>query len=182
MTGQQPNPPAPFPDREGGGKPPPPVGERAGGLGSRKLARVAALVVILAAGGFAVWYWGFRGPRDDLERFQGDWQVSVAGRKTPVVIHVAGDQWQSVSNAVDGKVYRITLNAAPDPREIDLDPVDTAGIKGPVPKLHGIYAFDGNNTVRIRVNDTTEPRPQTLDDPDAVVWELTKVKLKAAPR
>jgi uncharacterized protein (TIGR03067 family) len=143
------------------------------------LARVAALVVLLAAVGFAVWYWVLRGPRNDLERFQGDWQVSVAGRKTPVVLQVAGDQWQSMSNAVEGKVYRITLNEAADPKEIDLDPVDTTGIKGPVPKLHGIYAFDGNAAVRVRVNDTTEPRPNTLDDPDAVVWELTKVKLKA---
>jgi hypothetical protein len=43
--------------------------------------------------------------------------------------------------------------------------------------LHGIYAFASTSTVRVRVNDLSEPRPTTLDDPEAVVWELTRVKL-----
>ncbi|HJZ57566.1 MAG TPA: hypothetical protein VKE74_21535, partial [Gemmataceae bacterium] len=83
-----------------------------------------AAVVVLVAAGLAVWYWGFRQrePRNDLERFQGDWQVSIAGRKTPLVFRVSGDRWQSIANAVEGKPYRITLNEAADPKEIDLDP------------------------------------------------------------
>lgn len=137
---------------------------------------------VLALGGFAIWFWGIRDPepRNDLERFQGDWQVAIAGRKTPIVIRVNGDNWQSVANAVEGKPYRITLNEVT--KEIDLDPIDTAGIRGPLPKLHGIYGFEGTTTVRVRVNDLSEPRPTTLDDPEAVVWELTKVMLEATAK
>jgi uncharacterized protein (TIGR03067 family) len=131
---------------------------------------------VLTLAGFATWYWVIRDP-GDLNRLQGDWQVSIAGRPTPTVIQVTGDRWQSVANGVAGKPYRITLNPAANPKQIDLDPIETAGLRGPLPKLHGIYAFEGTGTVRVRVNDTTEPRPDTLDDPDAVVWQLTKVNL-----
>jgi uncharacterized protein (TIGR03067 family) len=136
--------------------------------------------VLLALAGFATWYWAIRDP-GDLNRLQGDWQVSIAGRPTPTVIQVTGDRWQSVANGVAGKPYRITLNPAANPKQIDLDPIETTGLRGPLPKLHGIYAFTGSGTVHVRVNDTTEPRPETLDDPDAVVWQLTKVQFTPGP-
>jgi len=141
----------------------------------RRLVRLA-IVGVLALGAIAVGYWGIY-PSSDLERFQGDWQVSIAGRPTPTVIRIHGDTWQSIANAVEGKPYRITLNTASNPRQIDLDPMETTGLRGPLPKLHGIYAFASTSTVRVRVNDLSEPRPTTLDDPEAVVWELTRVKL-----
>jgi uncharacterized protein (TIGR03067 family) len=131
--------------------------------------------------GFAVWYFLFRGPANDLEAFQGDWQVTVAGRETANVIQVEGDRWQAVANGVPARAYRITLNESANPKEIDLDPIDDAKYVGPRPKLYGIYTIDGN-TARVRLGDTTQPRPKTLDDPDAVVLTLKKVKLEPAPK
>jgi uncharacterized protein (TIGR03067 family) len=131
----------------------------------------------------AVWYFAARPPqpRNDLERFQGDWQLVVNDRATPNVVRIAGDRWQSSANAVEGRAYRIMLNEAANPKEIDLDPVDPGRFVGPAPRLHGVYAFEDNVTVRVRVNDTTGPRPNALDGPDAVVWVLLKVKPQSAP-
>lgn len=142
----------------------------------RRLKRAAAVVVLLGVG-FAGWYGFIRepDPRNDLERFRGEWQVSIAGRETPNVVRVTGDHWQSSANGIDGRAYRLTVNESTTPKEIDLDPVETSNIRGRVPKLRGVYAFDGSATVRVRVSDTTEPRPATLDDPDVVVWVLKKV-------
>jgi uncharacterized protein (TIGR03067 family) len=137
----------------------------------------AALVGVVVVVGFAAWFFFLRGPRNDLERFEGDWQVSVHDRVTPMVFRVQEDRWQSHANGVDGPAYRISLNETANPKEIDLDLIDTSNIRGPNPKLHGIYAFEGE-TLRVRVNDTSEPRPTTFDDPDAVVWVLSRVRLE----
>jgi uncharacterized protein (TIGR03067 family) len=148
-----------------------------------RLVWLAALVaVVVALGGFAVWYFLIRQPepRNDLERFEGDWAMTVAGVEKPTVIRVKGDRWEWTANAVEGKAYRVTLNETANPKEIDLDPIDPPRMIGPVPRLYGVYAFDGN-TVRVRLSDATQPRPKTLDDPDAIVWVLTKVKLEPTP-
>ncbi len=142
----------------------------------------AAIVVLLAIARCAVSYYAIHepAPSNDPERFQGDWQIAIAGRDTPIVIRIEGDRWQSVANAIEGKPYRLSVNEAASPKEIDLDPIDTAGLKGPMPKLHGVYAFENNKTVRVRLEPGVNPRPTTLDDPEAIVWTLTKVKLEPA--
>jgi uncharacterized protein (TIGR03067 family) len=142
---------------------------------------IATLIGLLAVVGFAVWYFAIREPepRNDMERFQGAWQIATAERgDTPVVVEVNGDQWQSVANAVKGKAYRLTLNESVNPKEIDLDPVDTAGLVGPSPRLHGIYAFENNRKVKVVLNPGVLPRPKTFEEADAVVWMLTRVKLE----
>ena len=142
---------------------------------------IATLIGLLAVVGFAVWYFAIREPepRNDMERFQGAWQIATAERgATPVVVEVNGDQWQSVANAVKGKAYRLTLNESVNPKEIDLDPVDTAGLVGPSPRLHGIYAFENNRKVKVVLNPGVLPRPKTFEEADAVVWMLTRVKLE----
>ena len=174
--------PTPTPPPPGEGLPAPTSleGKGAGGLGLRP--QYVALIVglTLAMAGFALWYFVLRGPANDLEALQGDWQVTIAGRETPNVIHVKDDQWQAVANGVPARAYRVTLNEAANPKEIDLDPIDDRKMIGPRPKLYGIYAIDGN-TARVRLSDTTQPRPTTFDDPDAVVLTLTKVKLEPEP-
>ena len=149
----------------------------------RRLRLAAAIALLLAAGGFAVWYFAVREPepRNDLERFQGDWKLTIDGRDTPNAVRIAGDRWQYVAGGADGKAYRLTLNEAADPKQIDLELLDTAGLRGAPVKMHGVYAFDGNKTVRVRIEPAILPRPTTLDDPDAVVWVLTKVKIEPAP-
>ena len=176
------------PDRQGGGgdaKDVNVVGTAnpvAGAPASPKRAlrpQFVALIIglTLAVAGFALWYFVLRGPANDLEALQGDWQVTIAGRETPNVIHVEGDRWQAVANGIPARAYRVTLNEAANPKEIDLDPADDAQYVGPKPKLYGIYAIDGN-TARVRLSDTTQPRPTNFDDPDAVVLTLTKVELE----
>jgi uncharacterized protein (TIGR03067 family) len=127
-----------------------------------------------------VWFFLIREPEpgNDLERFRGDWQISFAGRLSPNVVRVEGDHWRYQAGATEGKAYRILLNESAVPKQIDLEPLETAGIRGRLPRLHGIYAFDGNSAVRVRLNDMTEPRPQTLDEPDAIVWTLNRVKFE----
>jgi uncharacterized protein (TIGR03067 family) len=145
---------------------------------------LAALFGLLAVGVFAVWYFAIREPepRNDMERFQGDWQIAIAGRgDTPNVVQVNGDQWQSVANAIKGRAYRLTLNEAVNPKEIDLDPIDTAGLVGPSPRLHGIYEFENNQKVKVVLTPAVLPRPKTFEEADAVVWMLTKVKLQPTP-
>lgn len=138
---------------------------------------LAALVVLVVAG-FAGWYWGLREPepRNDFERFQGDWSVAAGGREGRTAIRVIGDRWEYVG----GKAYRLTLHDDADPKQIDLEPLDLPKLVGPPPRLHGVYAFDDNRTVRVILGPAILPRPTALDDPD-VVLVLTKVKLEAAP-
>ncbi|MCE9563637.1 MAG: hypothetical protein K8U57_16475 [Planctomycetes bacterium] len=133
--------------------------------------------------GFGAWFFFIREsePKNDLERFAGDWQVSFAGRDTQNVIIIQGDQWQHQAGPVEGKAYRITLNEAVNPREIDLEQIETRKMVGPLPKLRGVYAFENNKTVRLRINPGPQPRPKSLDDPDAMEWVLTRVKLQEAP-
>jgi uncharacterized protein (TIGR03067 family) len=166
-----------------GGEAPPPSPSRGEGKKGRRFVRLAAVALLLAVGGFPVWYFAIREPepRNDLERFQGDWKLTVGGRDTPNAVRVAGDRWQYVAGGEDGKAYRLTLNEAADPKQIDLELLDTVGLRGAPVKMHGVYAFDGNKTVRVRIEPALLPRPATLDDPDAVVWVLTKVKIEPAP-
>ena len=148
-------------------------------LRSRYVVLVAGLVVVV--GGFALWYFFLSGPRNDLGRLQGDWQVSIGDRVTPNVFRISGNQWQSVGGGIETRAYKISLNEAANPREIDLDPIDSATFRGRKPKLHGIYAFDGD-AVRVLLNDTTQPRPKTFDDPEANVWVLRRVILEGQPQ
>jgi uncharacterized protein (TIGR03067 family) len=150
---------------------------------------VAAATVGLAAVGFAVWYFAIRQPepKNDLERFQGEWKLtdarqrSIESEEVRLAVRVTGDTWTYVAAGRGGRAYRVTLNEAADPKEIDLELIDTAGLRGPAPKLRGVYAFEGNTKVRVRLNDLTQPRPKSLDEADATDWVLTKVKLEPAP-
>ena len=129
--------------------------------------------------GFATWFFFIREgePKNDAERIRGDWQIAIAGRDTPNAVIVAGDRWEHQG----GKAYRVTLNEAADPREITLELLDAPKFKGPAVMMHGVYAFEGNNKLRIRIVPGTQPRPKSLDDPDVPEQVLTRVKLEAAP-
>jgi uncharacterized protein (TIGR03067 family) len=163
----------------GGEAPPPSPRNRGEGQKHRSFLLLAAIVLLPAIAGFAVWYFVVREPepRNDLERFRGEWNLSLNGRDTPNAIRVTGDRWEYVG----GKVYRIVLNEAANPKEITLEFQNVTGLRGPLPHLHGIYAFDGNQTARLCLSPVSDPRPTTFDDPDAQVQVLTKVKLEPSP-
>jgi hypothetical protein len=145
--------------------------------GKRWFVRIAPIVALLAVGGAAVWYFALREPepRNDAERFQGDWQITRDGKPTPNAVRVEGDTWEYVG----GKVYRMTLNEPA--KEIDLDLIDTTGLVGAPVKMHGIYAFSDNRSIRVLIRPALRPRPKTLDDTDEMPLELKKVKLEQSP-
>jgi hypothetical protein len=165
--------PHPYPSPTGGGASdfPLPFGE--GGRGRGYWA--AGLVVLLAAvSGTAIWFFAFREPepRNDLERFQGDWQITRDGNDTPNAIRVNGNTWEYVG----GKAYRMTLNESA--KEIDVELIDTSGLVGAPVKMHGIYTFSDNRSVRVLIRPALRPRPRTLDDPDEVPLVLKRVKMQ----
>jgi uncharacterized protein (TIGR03067 family) len=145
--------------------------------GKCRILRLAPLVALLAIGGAALWYFALREPepRNDLERFQGEWQITRDGKDTPNAVRINGDTWEYVG----GKAYRMTLNESA--KEIDLELIDTTGLVGAAVKMHGLYAFTDNRTVRVLIRDTSRPRPTVLDDPDELPLTLKKVKLEKNP-
>ncbi len=158
--------------------------------GKRRLTAVAVLVG-LAMVATAIWYFAIREsePRNDAERFQGEWKLVDArqGENAEdegfrVAVRVTGEQLQFIHGGGEGKAYRFTLNETTDPRQIDLELLNGPKLIGPAVKMHGVYAFDENKSVRLRVRPGTDPRPKTLEDPDATEWLLTRVKLEAAPK
>jgi len=152
---------------------------------SRRLLRRATFAGLLAGtvAAVVVWLLVFREPepKNDFERFQGDWKLGTPGRPDITFVRVSGDHWQYISNGQEARAYRMTLNESANPKQIDLELIDTQGLRGMIPKLHGIYAFDGNKMVRVRLDPAVEPRPTTLDDED-LVRVLTKVKLERNPQ
>ena len=181
--------PSPTPPRSGEGRqtgsPPSRFGKGVGGLGRRRLLLVVPVVILLA--GVGVWYAFLRGsgPKDDLGRFQGEWQVTFAGVETrsapAVLIRVEGDRW-TYASPMQQSDARIVLNPVADPKEIDLIRLDadgqpwiyTRGEKTEV-RQQGVYAFDGD-TIRVALSPYPDPRPKTLNPADAPVWVLSRVK------
>lgn len=155
-----------------------------------------ALVLLVGAVAFGVWYVAIRTPepRDDPGRFQGEWQLTVpadsaeAGkttvRRTPTVIRVTGDRWVFLLNDKEQRKYTMTLRPDADPKEIDLTqlaPDDKPLIqKMPPPArpvvLRGIYTVN-RDTAKIVAAVGDESRPTSLDATDGVtVWLLERVK------
>ncbi|MCI0703081.1 MAG: TIGR03067 domain-containing protein [Planctomycetia bacterium] len=191
---EKPNPPTPFPTREGGAgfTPPSLVGKGVGGLGSsRKL--LALIAVGFVAVGFAVWYFFIRTPepKDDFGRFQGAWRLIVpdgkdssSGRATPVTIRVTGDRWVWVVGDKEQKRYAMELRPDTNPKEIDL--VLLAADDSPViqkwpgePRkvmLRGIYVVE-RDSAKLVVRPGDEPRPTSLEaDEGVAVWILERQK------
>lgn len=144
---------------------------------------VAVLLVLAILAGSGVWYGWLSSPTNDLGRFQGEWKL-IDARQPPagpdevrVGVRVSGDTWQYVTAGHNGKAFRLRLNEGTTPQQIELELLDTAGLKGPPVRLHGVYQFDGPDRVRVRVRAASEPRPESLDDPEATDWVLTRARL-----
>ncbi len=145
------------------------------------------IVLLIGVCGAAAWYWGIREaePRDDIGRFQGDWKLASGMREIkegneevfPIAVQINGDCWQYLVGGKELKRFRITLNETASPKEIDLALIDAEGKPIGEYRSQGIYTID-RNTARIVVNPVYKPRPKVFDDPDAVVWALTRVKLE----
>jgi uncharacterized protein (TIGR03067 family) len=150
---------------------------------------IALAVVALVAGGFGLWYAVLRdpGPRDDLGRFQGEWKVGVPGRAetAPLTVRVTGDKWTYVVNGQEQRTYRLTLNPAASPKEIDLlmlgadgEPLVRPGgpLVGAEVRLHGVYSVEKDRATVVLVPGS-EPRPKSVDEPgDAQTLTLERVK------
>jgi uncharacterized protein (TIGR03067 family) len=141
--------------------------------------------------GFGSWYFAIRSrePRNDHERFQGEWKLSIAGREKqmPVRVQVTGDKFVFLVGEQEQKRYTMTLRPQTDPKEIDLTQLLPDG--SPVLERHapdapfspvtlrGIYRFaDGKATVVTAPNP--QPRPTAFDSPNEEdslpVWLLVR--------
>ncbi|MDB5309634.1 MAG: hypothetical protein JWO38_3836, partial [Gemmataceae bacterium] len=156
------------------------------GKTSRRKLLAAGIAVVVSAGVVAtLWFGAFRGSKDDLGRFQGEWAITANGRSDIGTIRVEGDRWTYVVGGLERKSYRLTLKPEASPKEIDLAQLGEDGRpvtfthgtgKGSEVKLHGVYSFDGD-TARVILAPGIEPRPLSFDtDTDAQVLNLTRVK------
>jgi uncharacterized protein (TIGR03067 family) len=145
------------------------------------------LAVAAVATAVGVWYLVARGPRDDLGRFQGEWQVAVpamgrdnrpAARIVPgVSVRVTGDRWSYTADGRPAQRYAMTLRPDADPKEIDLvmlgpDDRPTATV------IRGVYLI-GSDRAKVAHAPKDEPRPTTTDETDPTfsggVWLLERM-------
>jgi uncharacterized protein (TIGR03067 family) len=140
-------------------------------------------LIVLLLGGccFAVWYWGFHGPSDDIGRFQGNWKQTLGGRKYQegdegvpgVAVRITGDRWQYLVGGKEVKTFQITLNETSSPKEIEMTLLDANGKQVGQYRSHGIYTIDGKSA-RVAVEPVNKPRPNDFDNADTIVWVLTR--------
>jgi uncharacterized protein (TIGR03067 family) len=163
---------------------PPSAGTASDGGRARRVRYSAAGAALLAVAAAAIWYFAVREPsyRNDAERFQGEWRITLNGRETPNAVRVEGEHWEYIASTTGVKAYRFRLNEAADPKEIDLELIDTAGLRGAPVRMHGIYRFDGNRSVKVVMAPGLEPRPRSIDDAEQPVLELRRVKLDRDPQ
>jgi uncharacterized protein (TIGR03067 family) len=141
----------------------------------------------LVAGAGVVCYFALRGPRDDLGRFQGEWELAVSAgtrggrpvaRPKPVTVRVTGDRWAFVADGKETARYAITLRPDASPKEIDLvklGPDDAP--TGPVSR--GVYTI-GAGRAKVVHAPAPAPRPAATDDADpnaaGTVWLLDRAQ------
>lgn len=172
----------PTPESPTAQSPPVATGGLAAAPPRRRRRLVIAAAVVVLVGGFALGRAFLSGPPDDLGRLQGEWQVEVYGRSR-VMVRVAGDRWTYVIDGREQRSYRVELNPAANPREIDLtqlraDETTAANTHGPGRgtgvKMHGVYTVE-KDVVRVVLRPGVEPRPTSLDEPgDAQTLTLTR--------
>jgi uncharacterized protein (TIGR03067 family) len=189
MTVEQPTTPALVPTHGEGANPNPKsaLQQTATRRWPKWLARAFALVLILGVCGGAAWYWGIREPepKDDFGRFQGEWiqtfgeqDVNARTEKSPAVaVRITGDIWQFLVDGREKNSFRMSLSETASPKEIELTRIDSRGNPIGEYRSHGIYTID-RKTARIIVAPVNLPRPMDFDNPDSVVWVLTRVKLE----
>ncbi|MCS7020532.1 MAG: hypothetical protein NZ703_06930 [Gemmataceae bacterium] len=127
------------------------------------LAAVAAGVLVSSWWTGALWQWL---PRDDYDRFQGVWRIVVADRATPNRVRIVGDRWEYLAEQGDSRLYRMELDLNVFPRRLRLELLDNGGLVGPIPRLHGIYAFENRHQVRLCLLPAAEPLPESWDEVD----------------
>jgi uncharacterized protein (TIGR03067 family) len=136
--------------------------------------KLAAMLCIGAVAGLSAWASGRSwGPKDDLGRWQGEWQVAVpavgrdhkpGARLKPVTVRVTGDQWAYVGDGKELSKYAIALHPEASPEEIDLVQLDRDGNPTPF-VLRGIYEIGGDRA-RVAAAPDPDPRPASFDSDD----------------
>lgn len=189
MTVEQPTPPAlPATASEGENPQPAPLQQTPiSRRWPRWLAGVALVVLLLGVSGGSIWYWFVREPEpsDDLGRFQGDWKLTTRegdgedeGRT--IAVRITGDRWHSVSADKEIPIFRMVVNETASPKEINLTRLDAQGNPLGEYGSHGIYTID-RKTARLAVDPVSKRRPKEFDNPESVLWILTRVRIENLP-
>lgn len=110
-------------------------------------------------------------PRDDYDRFQGTWRILIDDRETPHRLCIENHRWQYLHDE-GTRTYRLELDMTASPRQLRLELLDTRGLIGPVPRLHGLYAFESRNQVRLCLLPATEPLPPDWDQAELTLTLL----------
>lgn len=130
----------------------------------------AVFAGILAAATYTGALWHYF-PRHDLDRWQGRWRIAIEERATPNAIRVSGQRWE-YEGQEGVRAYRLELDATAEPKRLSLELLDTRGLQGPTPRLHGLYAFEGRNRVRVVLLPQSEPLPLRWEEADHVLTLL----------
>jgi uncharacterized protein (TIGR03067 family) len=154
----------------------------------RPLALAVAALAIVAATVAA--YFVLREPKDDMERLQGEWAIQLPREEgteggasgPPLLVRVKGDRWVYVAGGEERSFFRVKLNEAANPKEIDLTrttpdgkPASSTNDRGQQEAvvMRGVYAID-KKTLKVSLAPGTQPRPTDLTAPHPAVQTLTK--------
>jgi uncharacterized protein (TIGR03067 family) len=140
----------------------------------------AGVLLLLIVG---LWFVFIRTPaaKEDHAAIQGEWRLTrMEGDDGQLGVRVDGDRWAYVVGGREATVWRVELNPAADPKEIELTQIERGGqaVKvsaGSDAKMVGVYSVDGK-TLRVALAPHHNGRPKALDDPDAQTLTLTRAK------
>ena len=154
---------------------------------TRKRVAIWAVVVVVAGVGA---FFALRGPKNDLERLQGEWVIQLPREEgteggtsgPPLMVRVTGDRWAYVAGGQERSFFKVALNEAANPKEIELtrltpdgQPASATNARGKQEAvvMRGVYAID-KTTAKVALAPAGQETPTSLDAAHPVVQTLTK--------
>jgi uncharacterized protein (TIGR03067 family) len=151
---------------------------------------VAVVALVLLAG--VALFFALRGPKNDLERLQGEWVIQVPRMDgseggtsgPPLMVRVTGDRLAYVAGGEERSFFQVSLNEAANPKEIVLTRVTPEGKaasamnaqgKQEAVALRGVYRIE-KATLKLALAPPDRSATTNLDDPPPLVQTLSRRK------